>query len=279
MKPERITTKVQICILVTLLSSDIVVRAQKPAEIPHLILLAAHNQDQSMAVRDRTRYQQELTVQRFALAPKNKKEVVDSLETNSKKLGERKTVVSVEPSLTPDEKGRHEVLVQTVSDTDDQGQPKIKMDPKAQPGLLVEILWDELLFPLQEEKIPFLKFESLPSSDPALALFRFGPAARPRTMVLASGVIAIDTLTGGVKEIQIEALHNLQAIHKQLSKLERISARVEFTPYRQIWNLPRRATGEGISHLPHWEGFFLFTFAETGYEPVMEIPDTQTIQF
>jgi hypothetical protein len=247
-------------------------QAQHPAEIPELILRAAHNQDQSMAVRDRMRYRQELTVTRFALEGGSMSATpVD--EDSGKKLGERTTVVTIEPSLTPDEKGRYEVIVRVVSDTDDHGQPKSKIDPKAQPGLLVEVLWDELFFPLQEEKLSFLKFESLSSADPDIAQFHFEPKSQSRAVILASGKVFIEVATGNIKEVEIDSLYNLRTIHKQLDKLERISAQIEYAPFRGVWNLPSYAIGQGVSRLPHLEGFFRFSFKESGYEPVMKIPE------
>lgn len=229
-----------------------------------------------MAVRDRTRYRQELAVERFELARNSTHRESATNETNPRKLGERTTAVTVEPSLTPDATGRYEVLVRIVSDTDDQGRPKNNIDPKAQPGLLVESLWDELFFPLQEEKLPFLKFEVLPSPDPAVAKFHFEPTVEPRTLILASGTVTIDAATATVKAIEIESLHNLRSMNKQLAKLESISAHIEFTPFRQLWNLPSTATGQGISHLPHLDGFFRFHFKESGYEAVMKIPEPET---
>ena len=231
-----------------------------------------------MAIRDRTRYRQELAVERFGLSaqPTASDGVTGK---NTKKLGERTTVVSVEPSPTVDALGRREVLVRVVSDTDNQGNPKAHIDPKGQPGLLVEILWDEMFFPLQEEKLPFLQFEALPSEDSAVVRYHFEPRVQVRSLILASGSVSIDAATGGVKEIRVQALHNLQSIHKQLAKLENITAEIQFEPFRGTWNLPASATGHGVSHLPHLDGFFQFKFREWGHEPVMEIPEPQAVQF
>lgn len=231
-----------------------------------------------MAVRDRTRYQQELAVERFGLGAQP---ATDNGGTrkNSKKLGERTTVVSLEPSPTVDALGRREVLVHIISDTDNQGNPKPHIDPKGQPGLLVEILWDEMFFPLQEEKLPFLTFEALPSEDPAVVRYRFEPKVQAKSLILASGSVSIDVATGGVKEIRIQALHNLQSIHKQLAKLESITAEIQYERFRGTWNLPALATGHGVSHLPHLDGFFQFKFREWGHEPVLEIPEPQAVQF
>lgn len=231
-----------------------------------------------MAIRDRTRYQQELAVERFGLSAQP---IASDGVTgkNSKKLGERTTVVSVEPSPTVDALGRREVLVRIVSDTDNQGNPKAQIDTKGQPGLLVEILWDEMFFPLQEEKLPFLQFEALPSEDSAVVRYHFEPKVQVKSLILASGSVSIDAATGGVKEIRVQALHNLQSIHKQLAKLENITAEIQFEPFRGTWNFPASATGHGVSHLPHLDGFFQFKFREWGHEPVMEIPEPQNVQF
>lgn len=222
-----------------------------------------------MAVRDRCRYQQTLTIRRFPL-PKGNAQPTDE---SSPWLGERTTAVSVEPSLTPDSQGRYEVMVRVISDTDDHGRPKSSIDPNAQPGLLVEILWDEIFFPLQEEKLPFLRFDALPSNDAGVLRFHFEPKQSTRTIILASGAVSLDAETAAIKEIHIDSLENLQTIHKQLAKLTQISADIEYAPFRTLWNLPAMATGEGISHLPHLNGFFRFKFVESGYEPVMPVPN------
>ena len=264
--------------VVPFLTATILFGFQKASQTPDLIILAAHNQEQAMAVRDRTRYQQELAVQRFALGAHPSPEI-DAKEQNAKMEGERTTVVTVEPSPTVDTLGRREVLVRIVSDTDEHGHPKAHIDPKGQPGLLVEVLWDELFFPLQEEKLPFLNFEPIPSDDPAIARFHFEPKVQAKTMILASGSVSIDSATAGIREIRILSLHNLQSIHKQLAKLESISADIQYEPFRGTWNLPASAEGHGISHLPHLDGFFQFKFREWSHEPVMDIPDPQKTQF
>jgi hypothetical protein len=253
-----------------LVGCPLVLRAE---ELPDIIQQAAHNQDQSMAVRDRTRYRQQLITERFALRPNQKPPTIEGEMSSLKKLGERTTVVTAEPSLTPDPHERYEVLVRIISDTDDQGQPKPNVDPKSQPGLLVEILWDEIFFPLQEEKLPFLKFDPVDSEDSTVARYHFEPIAQPKTIILASGTVSIDRETGRVKDIHIDSLYNLRSIHKQLAKLDSISADIKFASFRDMWSLPSSATGYGISHLPHLEGFFRFKFQESGYEPVMKIPE------
>jgi hypothetical protein len=279
LKLSRIILKAGTLILVVpFLTANLFLASQEASAAPDLIVLAAHNQEQAMAVRDRTRYQQELAVQRFLL---NTKPSTDNStpEKKPKKQGERTTVVSVEPSSAVDALGRREVLVRIVSDTDEHGTPKAHIDPKGQPGLLVEVLWDELFFPLQEEKLPFLKFEPMPSENPEITKFRFGPKVQAKTMILASGSVSIDSATAGIREIRILSLHNLQSIHKQLAKLENISADIQYETFRGTWNLPASAEGHGISHLPHLDGFFEFKFREWGHEQVMEIPDPQKIQF
>jgi hypothetical protein len=265
-------------LVIIIISSQLLLASPRESQTPDIIRLAAHNQEQAMAVRDRTRYQQELAVERFGLGAQPNSGN-GGTKKNSKKLGERTTVVSIEPSPTVDALGRREVLVRIVSDTDDQGNPKPHIDPKGQPGLLVEILWDEMFFPLQEEKLPFLQFEAIPSDDSAVVKYHFEPKVQAKSMILASGLVSIDAATGGVKEIRIQALHNLQSIHKQLAKLESISAEIQYEPFRGTWNLPASATGNGVSHLPHLDGFFQFKFREWGYEPVMEIPEPQDVPF
>ncbi|MDD5544934.1 MAG: hypothetical protein PHX83_17340 [Acidobacteriia bacterium] len=248
--------------------------SQPSSDIPEIIRRAAHNQDQSMAVRDHTRYRQQLTVQRFdmkTVASNSASEIPPG-----QKLGERSTVVTVEPSLTPDEKGRYEVLVRVVSDTDDQGRPKAQVDPKAQPGLLVEVLWDEVFFPLQEEKLPFLKFESITSADPNVVQFHFEPKGKTSSIILASGTVTLDRKTSTIERLHIESLQNLQSLNKLLGRIESLSADVEFKLFRGIWSLPNSASGRGVSRLPHLDGLFTFQFEESGYEPVMKIPDPES---
>lgn len=279
MKPLRIAIKTRNPILVVpFLTASLLLASQRVGSPPDLIVLAAHQQEQAMAVRDRTRYQQELAVQRFALTSNQSADNAIP-EKDSKKQGERTTVVSIEPSPTVDTLGRREVLVRIVSDTDEHGNPKAHIDPKGQPGLLVEVLWDELFFPLQEEKLPFLKFEPIPSEDPAIAKYHFEPKVQAKTLILASGSVSIDSATAGIKEIRIQSLHNLQSLNKHLVKLESISAEIQYEPFRGTWNLPASAEGHGISHLPHLDGFFQFKFREWNHEPVMEIPEPQKVQF
>lgn len=279
MKFSRITFEGRNSLLVLILiSTHLLLASPKASQTPDIILLAAHNQEQAMAVRDRTRYQQELAVERFKLGAKPD-DGNAAAEKDSRKLGERTTVVSIEPSPTVDALGRREVLVRIVSDTDDRGNPKPHIDPKGQPGILVEILWDELFFPLQEEKLPFLQFDAIPSDDSAVVRYRFEPKVQAKSLILASGSVSIEAATGRVKEIRIEALHNLQSIQKQLAKLESISAEIQYEPFRGTWNLPSSATGHGVSHLPHLDGFFQFKFREWGHEAVLDIPEPQGVQF
>jgi len=226
-----------------------------------------------MVVRDRTRYRQELVVQRFDI--KSAAPPADFENPPTRKLGERTTVVTVEPSLTPDAQGRYEVLVRVVSDTDDHGRPKAHVDPKSQPGLLVEVLWDEVFFPLREEKLPFLKFEPVVSTDPDTQTFHFEPKTLAHGLILASGIVTLDSQTATVRQIRIEALYNLQSLNKLLGKIDRISAEVDFKLFRNTWSLPASASGRGVSRLPHLDGEFQFQFTETGYEPIMKIPDVE----
>lgn len=274
MKSAHEFTNWRLWIVVAFLSVNPPLNGSTANDIPDVIQLAAHHQEQSMAVRDHTRYRQELFVQRFPFDSFQGGGTQGKSSPDAKKLGERRTVVTVEPSRTPDAQGRYEVLVRVVEDTDDQGRPKSKIDPKAQPGLLVEVLWDELFFPLQEEKLPFLKFEKLASNDPGVARFHFEPKVNPQTMILASGTISVDNTSGSVHQVTIEALHNLKSLNKQLGKLENISAQIKFAPFRGAWSFPAMAKGQGASRLPHLEGLFQFEFHESDHEPVMKIPET-----
>lgn len=272
MNSKRHSLKLAEMLLFCLTAAPMLLTAQGSPQLPALILQAAHNQDQSMAIRDRCRYQQKLTVRRYPLPQGGE----PPAEGSAAWLGERTTVVSVAPSLTPDAQGRYEVLVRVIADSDNRGKPKFSVNPHAEPGLLVEVLWDEIFFPLQEEKIPFLRFETLPSREPGVARFHFEPKQPTRTIILASGTVSLDTETAAVREIHIDSLENLQTLNKQLSKLTRISADIHYAPFRTLWNLPATATGEGVSRLPHLAGFFRFQFVETGYEPIMPVPDPET---
>ncbi len=266
-------------LLIATMSAPGFSQTQTPREFgtPALILQAAHNQDQSMAVRDRCRYHQKLTVHRFALLKTSDRSDDAAEVQNEKATGERMTEVTVEPSLIPDPQGRHEVLVRVTADTDDHGRPLATINPREQPGLLVETLWDELFFPLQEEKIPSLRFEPMPSPNGSVK-FHFAPVKNAQLIILASGTVTLDPETAMIREIHIDSLKNLQTLNKELSKLTQISADIEYAPFRDLWAMPATAKGYGVSRLPHFGGFFRFEFEETGYQPIMKIPEPESAQ-
>src|SRR5437867_2986073 len=77
--------------------------AQNPCDAPELICKAAANQDRSLFVRDRCRYEQKIYVERFKL--KDGKENMEEV---------RETGVMVQPATAPDKTGNTPVDVRVI---------------------------------------------------------------------------------------------------------------------------------------------------------------------
>src|SRR5215831_14943319 len=103
---------------------------------PALICKAAANQDRSLYVRDHSRYQQKIRIERFKLKDSEKTEEI------------RETTAEVEPGTKPDKTGEYPVVVRVLSDTDKNGNPKRSVDESEKTFLSFGGVMDLAFFPL-----------------------------------------------------------------------------------------------------------------------------------
>ena len=138
---------ISVLILLTIFSLSSVSKARSgeaDCKAPELICKAAANQDRSLYVRDRCRYEQKIRVERFRM--KDGKENFEEI---------RETTVVVQPQKQPDKTGRTLIDVQVVEDTDKKGITKDRINPDEKTLLSFGAIWDLAFFPLLPEKLEF----------------------------------------------------------------------------------------------------------------------------
>lgn len=229
---------------------------------PALICLASHNQDISALMRDRSRYEQSVSIERY------KKSKTGRFEGKRESI--RETVAIVQPSLDPDETGQYPVITRVIRDTDDDGRPKSKVDPNARTGLASGVFLDLIFFPLLPEKLKYYQFEEIVSRNPDERIFRFVP--RPDELIepLATGSVQIDSTTGAVLTVKIEGLRNLETLDKALKGLQSFSATIDYSEFDGKYRLPTLASGWGNSDISRFKGDFKFKYHESKYVRILE---------
>jgi hypothetical protein len=227
---------------------------------PELICKAASNQDRSLYMRDRCRYEQKIRVERF------------KLKDGSERMEEvRETSVSVEPSGKPDKTGQTPVIVRVLSDTDKKGNPKNSVNEEERTLLSFGAVWDLAFFPLLPEKIKYYNFQEVVAERKNEKWFRFVPKAEAAGVPLASGVVMLDPQTGEVLTVKIESLHNLDVLDKEAAKLRTFNSTIDYSQFQGALRLPTLASGSGISGIRRFEGSFRFRFEEGRYRIINKI--------
>ena len=224
---------------------------------PELICKAAANQDRSLYMRDRCRYEQKIRVERFKL-----KDGSERMEE------ERETSVSVEPSGKPDKTGQTPVIVRVLSDTDKKGNPKNSVSEDERTLLSFGAVWDLAFFPLLPEKVKYYNFQEVIAERKNEKWFRFVPKAEATSVPLASGVVMLDPQTGEVLTVRVESLHNLDVLDKEAAKLRTFNATIDYSQFQGALRLPTLASGSGVSGIRRFEGNFRFRFEEGRYRIV-----------
>lgn len=246
-------------ILASGLTMSQVVAAQD-CKAPDLICKAAANQDRSLYVRDRARYEQKLRVERF------------KLKDGAEKMEEvRETSVMVEPGDRADNSGQVPVVVRVTSDTDKKGNPKNRVNEDERTMLSFGAMWDLAFFPLLPEKINYYNFQEVVAERKNEKWYRFVPRPEATTVPLASGIAQLDPATGEVLTIKIEGLHNLDVIDKEASKLRSFNATIDYSQFEGALRMPTLASGSGVSGIRRFEGSFRFRFEEGRYRIVSKI--------
>lgn len=236
------------------------VASAQDCKAPELICKAASNQDRSLYMRDRCRYEQKIRLERY------------KLNSGQEKMEEtRETSVTVEPAGKPDKTGQTPVIVRVIADTDKQGNPKRSVNEEERTLLSVGAIWDLAFFPLLPEKIKFYNFQEVVSERKNEKWYRFVPKADATGVPLASGVVMLDPRTGEVMTIKIEALHNLDALDKEASKLRTFNATIDYSQFEGALRLPTLASGSGVSGIRRFEGNFRFRFEEGKYRIVNKV--------
>ena len=227
---------------------------------PELVCKAAANQDRSLYVRDRCRYEQKIRIERFKL--KDTKENMEEV---------RETGVTVQPAKSPDKTGQTPVDVRVISDTDKNGNPKGKVNADDKTLLSFGAVWDLAFFPLLPEKIQNYNFQELVAERKSERWYRFAPKPEVTDQPLASGVVMIDQQTGEVLTIKIEGLHNLSALDKNAGKLKTFYATIDYSQFQGALRIPTLASGGGVSEIPKFVGNFRFKFQEGKYVIVAKV--------
>ena len=235
-------------------------RADEPCKAPALICKAAANQDRSLYVRDHSRYEQKMSVERFKT--KDGKEKQEEL---------RETAVMVEPGKAPDKTGQVPVDVTVISDTDKNGNAKQKVAPNAKTLLSFGAVMDLAFFPLLPEKIKYYDFQEVVPDRKNERWFRFVPKQGETEMPLASGVVELDPDTGEVLTVKIEGLNNLDKVDKEANKLRRFYATIDYSQFEGALRMPTLASGGGDSNVPRFTGSFRFRFQEGKYVVVSKV--------
>jgi hypothetical protein len=227
---------------------------------PDLICKAASNQDRSLYVRDRARYEQKIRIERF------------KLKDGSEKMEEvRETSVVVEPSDNADKTGLVPVVVRVIADTDKKGNPKRSVSEGEKTLLSFGAVWDLAFFPLLPEKVKFYNFQEVVAERKNEKWYRFVPRPEITDTALASGVAQLDPKTGEVLTIKIEALHNLDSLDKEAAKLRSFNATIDYSQFEGALRLPTLASGSGVSGIRRFEGNFRFRFEEGKYRIIKKI--------
>ncbi|MFY9555980.1 MAG: hypothetical protein WAV20_22860 [Blastocatellia bacterium] len=227
---------------------------------PELVCKAAANQDRSLYFRDHCRYEQKIHVERY----KAKGDKVSTEEL-------RDTTVRVEPSKKPDKTGKTPVVVRVLGDTDKKGNPKERIKEDEPTLLSFGAVWDVAFFPLLPELIKNYNFQEVVSDRKNERWFRFVPRADVTNVALASGVVQLDPQTGEVLTVKIEALHNLESLDKEASKMRSFNATIDYSQYEGTLRMPTLASGAGVSGIRRFEGNFKFTFEEGKYVPLFKL--------
>ncbi|HEX8184896.1 MAG TPA: hypothetical protein VF747_09105 [Blastocatellia bacterium] len=227
---------------------------------PELICKASANQDRSLYMRDRCRYEQKIRVERFRL--KDGGERMEEV---------RETSVSVEPSGKPDKTGQTPVIVRVLADTDKKGNPKNSVSEDERTLLSFGAVWDLAFFPLLPEKVKYYNFQEVVAERKNEKWYRFVPRADATSVPLASGVVMLDPQTGEVLTIRIESLHNLDVLDKEAAKLRTFNATIDYSQFQGALRLPTLASGTGVSGIRRFEGNFRFRFEESKYRIVNKV--------
>lgn len=236
------------------------VASAQDCQAPELICKAASNQDRSLYMRDRCRYEQKIRLERY------------KLNGGQERMEEtRETSVTVEPAGKPDKTGQTPVIVRVIADTDKQGNPKRSVNEEERTLLSVGAIWDLAFFPLLPEKIKFYNFQEVVAERKTEKWYRFVPKADATSTPLASGVVMIDPRTGEVLTVKIESLHNLDVLDKEASKLRTFNATIDYSQFEGALRLPTLASGSGVSGIRRFEGNFRFRFEEGKYRIVNKI--------
>jgi hypothetical protein len=235
-------------------------QAQQNCNAPALVCKAADNQDRSLYVRDRCRYEQRLHIERFKM--KDGQEKMEEV---------RDTTVTVEPGAKPEKTGDTPIIVRVISDTDKRGNPKSKVDEDSTTMLSFGNMWDLAFFPLLPEKVKYYNFQEVIAERKSEKWYRFVPRAEVAGVPLASGVVMLDPQTGEVLTIRIEGLHNLDAVDKEAAKLRSFNATIDYSQFQGALRLPTLASGGGTSNIRRFEGSFRFRFEERKYVPVYKL--------
>lgn len=227
---------------------------------PELICKAAANQDRSLYVRDRCRYEQKIRVERFKL--KDGKEKFEEI---------RETTVEVQPAAQADKTGQTPVNVRVIADTDKEGNPKGKVGADDKTLLSFGAVWDLAFFPLLPEKINFYNYQELVAERKNERWYSFKPKPEITDRPLASGVVMLDPQTGEILTIKIDSLHNLSVLDKNAGKLKSFQATIDYSQFEGALRVPTLASGSGVSDIPRFGGNFRFTFSEGKYRTVAKI--------
>lgn len=227
---------------------------------PPLICKAAANQDRSLYVRDHSRYQQKIRVERSK-----------SGDASDKDSEVRETTAMVEPDTKPDKTGRVPVVVKVISDTDKHGNPKKRVAENDTSFLSFGAVMDLAFFPLLPENLKFYEFQEVVADRKNEKWYRFSPKPDATNVPLASGTVEIDPDTGEVLTIKIDGLHNLDKLDKEARRLKSFSATIDYSQFEGALRMPTLASGSGISEIPRFQGHFKFNFEEAKYVLVAKV--------
>ena len=228
--------------------------AAQDCAAPALVCKAASNQDRSLYVRDHSRYQQKIHIERFK-----------GSDETAKQEEVRDTTASIEPDAKPDKTGRIPVVVHVISDTDKHGNPKAKVDQNETSFLSFGAVMDLAFFPLLPENLKYYDFQEVVADRKSEKWYRFTPKQGATDVPLASGVAEIDPDTGEVLTIKIESLHNLDKLDKEARKLKSFYATIDYSQFEGALRMPTLASGGGTSEVPRFQGRFKFSFEEAKY--------------
>ena len=239
-------------------------RSSAQGGIPDLIQLAAQNQDQSLARRDLSRYEQSIHVEKVTPASRpGEPQRVESTQD---------TVVLVEPSKVPDKTGQYPVNVRVIQDTDDKGRPKKNVDPNAKTLLTFGNVWDAAFYPLLPEKIKYYSYDEIVSDKPNERVFKFTPRVdAPSDVVLAMGTVSIDSKKGEVLTIKIDGLKNLGSLDKHLEDLRSFTSVTDYSEFEGKFRFPTFSKGLVVSDVSHFKGNFRYSFEEGKYIQVLAV--------